>query len=632
MGVPISSLPTATTLTGAELVPVVQSGQTKQTTTGAMPYNPPGTGSVPTTTQAKLQAFVSRSDYNSDANYNTARTALVGRNDFVFRSEGGTIDRLLSDKFTPLLDAKDFGAIPNTGTDQSAALQAYLDQLNALGGGVFSPTPGVYRCDTPLTTYANIRWLCYGVTLDFSYRSSYMSTLDQGLIVARGTAASQVLFSADAAADATGFTASSVSGLAVGDLLELSLSTGNIGNWTDSSIAVFTGQLNYITSISGSTVGIDSVIYDPMTVADGARYRKITPLKGVVIEGLTVKGKGRDVSGPGDVGISLFMCDGPVVKNCTMIGVDLRSINFVSCINFTATGNLLKFDPQGSNTNVNYGITYSSSRDGEIAWNQAYNMRHGIVSSHLSSALTNKYYGISRNVRVHHNTVGNAWHAGIATHNDVELVFVHENTIRDSAFGVNLRDRNAHAHRNIIENSAGAALYLSAKPQKQTFIGNIIKNCAVGVATSSLNTGWKMQDIQVDGTVIDGGAAAIVFTPDGTSGVNTNINVTGTKAANLSGPGGAAAVIRYNGAVQGTIAGNEIYNCSNISGVSIAATASKVRVMRNVVTNIGLTAFVMSNATGSLCAFNYYAGYTSGITGVTGVTLTSNTDGGSTAI
>lgn len=55
MGIPISSLPVASDLTGAEQIPVVQSGATKRTTLNAIPYTPAGTGAVPTTVQARLR-------------------------------------------------------------------------------------------------------------------------------------------------------------------------------------------------------------------------------------------------------------------------------------------------------------------------------------------------------------------------------------------------------------------------------------------------------------------------------------------------------------------------------------------------------------------------------------------------
>lgn len=81
MGVPISSLPAASALTGAELIPVVQSGQTKRTTTDAIPYVPAGTGAVTTTVQNKLRETVSVKDFGAvgdgAANDTTAVQAAV---------------------------------------------------------------------------------------------------------------------------------------------------------------------------------------------------------------------------------------------------------------------------------------------------------------------------------------------------------------------------------------------------------------------------------------------------------------------------------------------------------------------------------------------------------------------------
>ena len=65
--VKISGLPAASTLTGAELVPVVQSGVTSQTTLAAMPYVPSGTDAKTTTVQAKLRESVSVFDFMTAA-------------------------------------------------------------------------------------------------------------------------------------------------------------------------------------------------------------------------------------------------------------------------------------------------------------------------------------------------------------------------------------------------------------------------------------------------------------------------------------------------------------------------------------------------------------------------------------
>ena len=66
--VKISGLPAASTpLTGAELVPIVQSGVTSQTTLAAIPYVPAGTGAVTTSVQTKLRETVSVNDFGADS-------------------------------------------------------------------------------------------------------------------------------------------------------------------------------------------------------------------------------------------------------------------------------------------------------------------------------------------------------------------------------------------------------------------------------------------------------------------------------------------------------------------------------------------------------------------------------------
>ena len=103
--VKISGLPTASTpLTGAELVPVVQSGVTSQTTLSAMPYVPTGTGAVTTTVQAKLRETVS---------------------------------------------VKDFGAVGDGVTDDTAAIQAAISSLGTVGGTVNFPTD-TYLISSPI--------------------------------------------------------------------------------------------------------------------------------------------------------------------------------------------------------------------------------------------------------------------------------------------------------------------------------------------------------------------------------------------------------------------------------------------------------------------------------------------------
>jgi hypothetical protein len=110
-GTKISELPAATLpLTGAELVPVVQGGATKQTTLSSSPYVPAGTGAVTRTVQSKLSDTVS---------------------------------------------VKDFGAVGDGVTDDTAAIQAAINKQNVSGGRVFFPA-GTYKMNSHVTVSGGI--------------------------------------------------------------------------------------------------------------------------------------------------------------------------------------------------------------------------------------------------------------------------------------------------------------------------------------------------------------------------------------------------------------------------------------------------------------------------------------------
>jgi hypothetical protein len=121
--VKISGLPAASTLTGAELVPIVQSGVTTQTTASSFGatgvYTPSGTGAVPTTIQTKLRETVSVKDFNADS------TGL---------------------------------------TDSSTAINLAVDYLNGIGGGTLFFPAGTYKLQAAsIKLRSNIKYIGAGI-------------------------------------------------------------------------------------------------------------------------------------------------------------------------------------------------------------------------------------------------------------------------------------------------------------------------------------------------------------------------------------------------------------------------------------------------------------------------------------
>jgi hypothetical protein len=94
----ISALPAAATLTGAELVPVVQAGNSVRSTVSAIgnnalgTYTPPGIGAVARTVSSKLSDMVSVLDFGADPTGLTDSTAAVQNCINALPVSGGCVD------------------------------------------------------------------------------------------------------------------------------------------------------------------------------------------------------------------------------------------------------------------------------------------------------------------------------------------------------------------------------------------------------------------------------------------------------------------------------------------------------------------------------------------------------------
>lgn len=523
-----------------------------------------------------------------------------------------------------------YGAIGDGSTNDTAAVQAAIDS----GAGIINTGNDylTYKV-TALVGRSNLKLIGNG-TFNFSANGSYATSVLAPLFLFQGSAGSAVLLTANAASGATTLTVASTTGLAAGDLIELATPTHN-GGFVDSSTTVANGELLEIQSVDSSTaLTLRSVVLDlnGYTTANTAQIRKITPIENVDIgKDITFIGKGRpQPSGSGDHGIVVLYG-----RNINISGkirdIDLRSVYLHGCYKFKVQDMEIIHPVKGTSSEANYGISCAgSSTYGEVSGNRLVNMRHGFVSSHISTGI-GTFYGVSRVVSINNNTCVNNWHAGLATHNDAELVEFRNNTVINSAFGINVRDRRAIVSDNtLIKNTQH--ILLSARANSVFIYGN---KCYEGgyMVLESTDSGVDIDDISI---ISNHGYSSkgIDFTPAAPASTHDRLCIKDNVIRNDPGEGGNSASIRVEGAITSVdISNNSIFVNANGNGIRVAAITNGF-VGSNTVRNVSAIAYTYVNTVVNTYAKQNsakgYGTYQSGSTNLvnTATYSTDNTDMG----
>lgn len=87
-------------------------------------------------------------------------------------AEGSTTARSLALRLSEVINVKDYGAVGDDSTDDTAALQAAFNAAAASGADVFFPT-GVYRISAQVQFGGDLRVFCYGATIKASDTDNY---------------------------------------------------------------------------------------------------------------------------------------------------------------------------------------------------------------------------------------------------------------------------------------------------------------------------------------------------------------------------------------------------------------------------------------------------------------------------
>jgi len=168
MGTKISALPAAGTLTGAEIVPLDQSGVTSSTTTGLIGIN--------VKTAAETAVGVTPVNYRQPSDTSLVRSSRFNAaTSWDYRADQRLFELYLSK----------YGAVFNGTTDDSAAIADSINAMLALVGSsgprrVIMPSGGL---TAKIGTAGAITWYCGAVGIDFNGMILDASSITSGNVV-----------------------------------------------------------------------------------------------------------------------------------------------------------------------------------------------------------------------------------------------------------------------------------------------------------------------------------------------------------------------------------------------------------------------------------------------------------------
>jgi hypothetical protein len=314
-----------------------------------------------------------------------ASTSLSVNAASVLYNEGSTsaIDQNVEQKLQQYVSVKDFGAVADGVTNDSAAFQSAIDT----GKAVYVPS-GTYKLNVALSTTGNLNLYGDGenTVLDFtgtitggSYAIEATGSLTQiqdlGSNVALGdyelTFATAPSLSSDDVFVIYNPTASSWSGFRT---------YYNAGEWCEAD------------TVSGSTVSLKNQTYDSYTTTAVDVYKlssSIVSLKNFKIIGTTVLGL-----------INIALSKNIVIENIIAYNENNSCISFDRCYSSKIVNCTVNNYGDGGD---DYGIAIGNSQDIQINGGFAFARRHGITigGGNSTGNVTN------RNVRVRNMTIKN---------------------------------------------------------------------------------------------------------------------------------------------------------------------------------------------------------------------------------
>lgn len=280
-----------------------------------------------------------------------ALTRATGKQVTVKNSGTGSVVRNVQDKLEEFVSVKDFGAVGDGVTDDTAAIQ---DALNSNFGSIYIPK-GTYKITNTLTTQRNIKVFGDGRDSVINTDSMVDRTLWQ-----IGTTDQTVIETTTATLSSGQYEytfADSNHGLSVGSLVAFNDETDY--SYSEARQYYNAGEFLIVKEVNGATVTFFSGLYDSYN--SGVKIWNMGTNYSVVIEDITFEGTPENYC---EYGLQIIQCKDVVINRVKMYDASSYSgISIVRSQNVSVRDCTVRISEYGALATNAYPLTVSNSQD-----------------------------------------------------------------------------------------------------------------------------------------------------------------------------------------------------------------------------------------------------------------------------